>query len=213
MLTEEINKASREFGAFTSHATALINSMSHGEAVTDDQIGSALDQARAWVDYFGPQGPLCVGVPASTPSHVYVDVRARIGQLQRQAQQCVDYLEPLWEKRSSVQRNLARDEEECLQRVAQTEQLVKQRQESFTSNSSSMSPQQMQVFIQQFNDLRATVSCWLAEAKGQACTQRLQQLIQRIDWLQGEFKHFHHTQEVREQFQRQQAWRSPWLRY
>jgi len=189
-LTEKIDNARRQFSTFTSQATTLVTSINDNEAVTDEQVGSALDQAGAWVEYFGPHGPLCAGFPASTPSDVYVGARARVGQLQRQAQQWVDYFRPLWEKRSSFKQDLARAEEECLQRVAQAEQRVTQREVSFATNSSSMSSEQMQGFIQELNDFRATVSCWLVEAKGASCRQRLQRLIEKIDWVLGEFNHF-----------------------
>ncbi len=118
------------------------------------------------VDYFGPHGPLCRGFPASIPPQVYVDALARVGQLQRLAEQWVGYFKPLWEKRSSSEQGLAQDEEGCLQRAAQAEQMVKQRQMSFTLNSSNLSSQQMQGYIQELNDLLATVHGWIATAKG-----------------------------------------------
>lgn len=85
-----------------------------------------------------------------------------------------------------------------------------QRELPFANNSSSMSSEQMQGFIQELTDFRATVSCWLVEAKGAACRQRLQTLIQKIDWVLGEFNHFLDSKIKFEGFQRQQRWRYGW---
>ena len=188
-LAAEIDNAKQQFSTFTSQVTALKTSIARGEAVTDEQIGIALDKARAWVDYFGPHGPLCRGFPASIPPQVYVDALARVGQLQRLAEQWVGYFKPLWEKRSSSEQGLAQDEEGCLQRAAQAEQMVKQRQMSFTLNSSNLSSQQMQGYIQELNDLLATVHGWIATAKGPACARRLEGLSQQINSVLGNFRY------------------------
>jgi hypothetical protein len=204
-LAAEIDNAKQQFSTFTSQATALKTSIGRGEAVTDEQIGSALDKARAWVDYFGPHGPLCRGFPASIPPQVYVDALARVGQLQRLAEQWVGYFNPLWEKRSSSEQGLAQDEEGCLQRAAQAEQMVKQRQMSFTLNSSNLSSQQMQGYIQELNDLLATVHGWIATAKGPACARRLEGLSQQINSVLGNFRYSYNSKRAFEEFQRQQG--------
>jgi hypothetical protein len=208
-LTAEIDSARSEFGAFTSHATELEAAINRGEAVSDSQIGGALDNARAWVEYFGPHGPLCRGFPASTPAAVYVDAMARVGQLQRVAQQWAGYFAPLWEQRSSERQSSAGDEQECLQRAAQTEQAVTQRQMSFTLNSSSLSSQQMEGYIHELNDLLAQVQGWQAQARGPACSQRLATLIQKITSVLQTFRYSCDSRRSFEAFQRQQGWLPP----
>jgi hypothetical protein len=201
-LSAEIDNAKKEFAVFVSAVAQLQAALERGAMVTDDQIGSALDKARAWVEYFGPEGPLCRGFPPSVPPQVFVDARARVGQLQRSAQQCVDYLTPMWEKRSLSQQRLAREEEECLQRIAQAEQLVKQRQVSFALNSSSLSSGQMESYIQELNNLLAATSTWSATG---ACAQRKQALVQQISSVLSTFRYSQHNRGSFEQFQRQQG--------
>jgi hypothetical protein len=127
----EINNAATEFNAYTSHALELEAAINRGEAVPSEKIGNALDNARAWTEYFGPDGPLRRGLPASTAAQEYVDALARVSQQQRVAQQWVEYFTPLWDARSSSQNELARDEQQCLQKAAQAEQILNQRQMSF----------------------------------------------------------------------------------
>src|SRR5277367_362916 len=87
----EIDKAAKEFNVYTTHALEIDAAINRGEAVPDDKIGTALDTARAWAEYFGPHGPLRQGFPASTDAQGYVDAIARVSQQQRIAQQWVDY--------------------------------------------------------------------------------------------------------------------------
>lgn len=203
-LSAEIDNAKKEFTVFVSTVAQLQAALERGAVVTDDQIGGALDKARAWVEYLGPDGPLCRGFPPSIPPQVFVDARARVGQLQRSAQQCVDYLKPMWEKRSLSQQKLAREEEECLRRIAQAEQLVKQRQVSFAS--SSLSSGQMETHIQELNNLLAAISTWPATG---ACTQRKQALVQQIRSVLNTFRYSQHNRGTFEQFQRQQRMLPP----
>jgi hypothetical protein len=67
----EIDNAATEFKAYTSHALELQAAINRGEAVPDDKIGNALDNARAWAEYFGPNGPLHRGFPAATAAQGY----------------------------------------------------------------------------------------------------------------------------------------------
>lgn len=176
----EINNAGKEFQLYTSHALELEAAINRGEAVPDNKIGNALDNARAWAEYFGPNGPAGRGFPASTAAQGYVNALAWVSQQQRVAQQWVEYFTPLWEARSSSQNELARDEQQCLQQADQAEQTLNQRQMSFTLNSSSLSSQQIQVYIQELNNLFAEVNTWVRAATGDACAKRLQEVIQKI---------------------------------
>ncbi len=186
-VSAEIANANEHFNVFTAQARELESSIARNETVTSDQIGNLLDNARAWVDYFGPDGPLWRGFPPSVSPQVYVDAHARVSQLQRVAQQWVDYLQPLWEKGASVSQDRARQEEDCLRQVSQAEATVRQRQVSFSLNSASLSPAQMQSYIQELNDILATAQGWAATAPTAACSQRIQQLIAQIANVQSTF--------------------------
>jgi hypothetical protein len=183
-LAAEIDRARREFSTFASVAGRLKATLGRGGAVSDQQIVDAFDKAGAWVAYLGPGGPLCRGFRASTASDVYTEALARIGQLQRLAQQWDDYFKPLRGERP-VQQGLARDEEECLQLVAQAEQVFRQRQVSFTLNSGQLSSRQVQDFLQRLNAFYATVLGWRAAATGPSCSRRLEELVRQIEQLQG----------------------------
>ena len=176
----EIDNAAGEFNAYTSQSQELAAAINRGEAVPDEKIGSALDKARAWTEYFGPNGPLRQGFTASTAAQEYVDALARVSQLERTAQAWVEYLTPLWEARSSSQNELAQDEQQCLQEAARAEQTLDQQQMSYALNSSSLSSQQIQGYIQNLNNLFAEVNSWLRVARSDACAQRLQEVINKI---------------------------------
>lgn len=103
-----------------------------------------------------------------------------MSQQQRVAQQWVEYFTPLWEVRSSAKNELAQDEQQCLQRAAQAEQTLDQQQMSYALNSSSLSSQQIQGYIQNLNNLFAEVNSWVRAARTDPCAQRLQEVIQKI---------------------------------
>ena len=205
----EINNAAKEFSVYTSHAMELEAAINRGEAVPDDKIGNALDNARAWAEYFGPNGPLRRGFPASTAAKGHVDALARVSQQQRVAQQWVEYFTPLWEVRSSSRKELARDEQQCLQRAAQAEQTLKQRQISYALNANSLSSQQIQGYIQELNNLFAEVNTWIAAAQGAACRQRLQEVIQKITSALETFRFSYESRASYENFWRQRGQQLP----
>jgi hypothetical protein len=178
--TAEIDKAGRDFRAYTDHALELAAAVNRGETIPEDKLGNALDNARAWAEYFGPNGPVRQGLPATTSAQAYVDAVARVSQNQRVAQQWVDYFTPLWEARSSSRNDTARDEQECLRRAKQAEETVNQRQMSYALNSSSLSSQQIQGYIQELNDLLAQVDTWRTAAKTDLCRRRLQEVSNKI---------------------------------
>jgi hypothetical protein len=201
----EIDNAAKEFNVYTSHALELEAAINRGEAIPDDKIGNALDNARAWAEYFGPNGPLHQGSPASTAAQGYVDALARMSQQQRIAQQWVDYFMPLWEVRSSSRNELARDERQCLQRAAQAEQTLSQRQMSYALSANSISSQQIQGYIQELNNLSAEVNTWIAAARGTACRQRLQEVIQKITSALETFRFSYNSRASYENFWRQRG--------
>jgi hypothetical protein len=195
----------KEFDAYTSHARELEAAINRGEAVPDDKIGNALDNARAWAEYFGPNGPSRREVPASTAAQGYVDALARVSQRQRVAQQWVEYFTPLWENRSSSPNELARDEQQCLRRAAQAEQALEERQMSYALSANSVSSQQIQGYIQELNSLFAEVNSWIAAARGAECRQRLQEVIQKISSALETFRFAYSSRTAYESFLRQQG--------
>ena len=201
----EINNAATEFNVYTSRALELEAAINRGEAVPSEKIGNALDNARAWTEYFGPDGPLRRGFPASTAAQEYVDALARVSQQQRVAQQWVEYFTPLWEARSSSQNELARDEQQCLQNAAQAEQILNQRQMSFALNSSSLSSQQIQGYIQDLNNLFAEVNTWVRAARTDPCARRLQEVIQKIMSVLETLRSAYNSRFSYENFLRQQG--------
>jgi hypothetical protein len=203
--TAEIDKAGQEFHAYTAHALELDAAVNRGETVPEDKLGNALDTARAWAEYFGPNGPLRQGLPASTTAQAYVDALARVSQNQRVAQQWVDYFTPLWEARSSSRNETARDEQECLRRAAQAEETLSQRQLSYALNSSSLSSQQIQGYIQELNDLFAEVNTRLRDAKTDVCAQRLQEVINKIMSVLATLRSAYNSRFSYEGFLRQQG--------
>jgi hypothetical protein len=201
----KINNAAKEFNVYTSHAMELEAAINRGEAVPDDKVGNALDNARAWAEYFGPNGPLRGEFPASASAQGYVDALARVSKLQRVAQQWVEYFTPLWEVRSSSRNERARDEQQCLQRAAQAEQTLKQWQLSYALNANSLSSQQIQGYIQEVNNLFAEVNTWIAAARGAACRQRLQEVIQKITSALETFRFSYNNRIKYENFWRQRG--------
>jgi hypothetical protein len=203
--TAEIDKAGRDFRAYTDHALELAAAVNRGETIPEDKLGNALDNARAWAEYFGPNGPVRQGLPATTSAQAYVDAVARVSQNQRVAQQWVDYFTPLWEARSSSRNDTARDEQECLRRAAQAEETLSQRQLSYALNSSSLSSQQIQGYIQELNDLFAEVNTRLRDAKTDVCAQRLQEVINKIMSVLATLRSAYNSRFSYEGFLRQQG--------
>jgi hypothetical protein len=179
-VSAEIEHARDQFHAFTEEARALEARVDRGEGVISGEIGAALDKARGWVEYLGPAGPLRRGFPPSTDAQVYVDALARIGEVQRVAEQWVGYLAPLWERISAAPQAQARAEAECLQRVATAEKTFSERRFAFTLSSGSMAPQQIEERIREMNDLLASVRTLAAGASG-ACYERANFLAGKIE--------------------------------
>ena len=200
-----IDKAAKEFNEYTSQAMELEAAVKRGEAVPSEKIRSALDRARAWAEYFGPNGPLRQEIPASATAQEYVDAAARVSQLQRVAEQWVEYFTPLWGTRASSGSDLVRDEQQCLQWATQAEQTLNQRQMSYALNSSSLSSGQIQAYIQETNDLLAEVTTRIAAAKGVACRQRLEGVRQRITRNLDTFRQAYGSRASYENFLRQQG--------
>lgn len=205
----EIEHAREQFRAFTVEAGALEARLDKGQAVAPGEIGAALDNARAWVEYLGPAGPLRRGFPPLTAARVYVDALARIGELQRVAQQWFDYLAPLWERISTAPQAQARAEAECLDQVTRAEQLFNERRYAFTLGSGNMTPEQVEGRIREMQDLLASVQT-LATGTAGACQQRSAYLVSRIQSsLRDEFQLTLNSRRAWVNYQRQQGWVDP----
>lgn len=204
-LTAEIEQARDQFRALTVELSALEGRLDRGEPVAAEEIGGALDKARAWVEYLGPSGPLRRGFPPFTPPTVYIDALARISELQRVAQQWVDALAPRWQRISSAPQAHADAEQQCLELVARAEQSFSTCSTSFTLSSSGMSSAQIEERLREVDQLLASVRTLAAGATGE-CRSRADALVARIEGSRAEvFEFTLRSRRAWEDFQRQQG--------
>jgi hypothetical protein len=204
-----IEEAKSQITVFTSTASALERDLSIGSLGADDRVGPALDQARAWVTYLSPDGPLVAGIPPQAPTTVAMGYLTQIAGFRRIAQQWVEYFETAWNQKSTARQNALQEEQACLHRIQEGEQAVNSQTMAFTMNSSNVSSYQMQYSINELNALLATLQSWRPEANRLlaagygTCSPRLEQLIQR---LQSQLQLFRSMGASKRAFEASQGW-------
>jgi hypothetical protein len=189
-----IEEAKQQMSSFTTAASALEKDLAGAAPGATARIGPILDQARAWVTYLSPDGPLVSGIPPQAPTAVSIRYLTQIAGYERLARQWVDYLQAAANQQSAPQHDAAPDEQSCLRQIEEGSQQVNAQTMAFTLNSGNMSSYQMQSSINELNALLARLQSLrpatnrLLFAGQPACSQRLESLIGSLQSKLGLFQ-------------------------
>jgi hypothetical protein len=205
-----IEAARQQLTSFTTAASALEKDLAQAAPGATARIGAILDQARAWVTYLSPGGPLVRGISPQLPPAVSIRYLTQIAEYERLAQQWVDYLQAARQQQPAPQQDaVAPDEQSCMRQIDEGSQQVNAQTMAFTLNSANMNSYQMQGSINDLNALLATLQSLRAAANHllfagyPACSHKLDGVIGDLQAKIAIFQGSLHSKRI---FEASQGW-------